>query len=416
MEVFEEIFRYTVEYLTHEHNNHQNHLYQHDDIYVGNKKGFWGPSSSTVDWCEVNYERSYYIAEFFNTVSSLAMVVVGLCGVLWHLRLLEKRYLLGLAVVCVVGVGSICFHGTLLFALQMLDELPMIYSALIMTFCVLEHTTPKGQRKYPWLPYILTAHSIMTTALVASPALYPKYSSPLLQFVSFHLSFAALELFLIYTVTKWYFEEKKQRQLQVATLQQKSGKDENKKEIQKLDDMLTLHLRGLALWLIGIGCWVADYCGCEYLWEGGQSFRLKYLTWKLSLQFIGLPRRSLILSVPNPQLHAWWHICASSGLYMMCIMVAYKRLLLLGKGNEVEIRYYLGIVPYICQLQTIQKNKRQIGGVSSQSGSIKKAQNEEKKDEIVDGEIITADVNNGGNQQQNDSKTRRRKGSVKRAK
>lgn len=27
-------------------------------------QGFWGEPTSTLDWCEENYEVSYYIAEF----------------------------------------------------------------------------------------------------------------------------------------------------------------------------------------------------------------------------------------------------------------------------------------------------------------------------------------------------------------
>jgi len=29
-----------------------------------NFEGFWGKPSATIDWCEANYEVTYFIAEF----------------------------------------------------------------------------------------------------------------------------------------------------------------------------------------------------------------------------------------------------------------------------------------------------------------------------------------------------------------
>ncbi|KAI8364157.1 ceramidase-domain-containing protein [Radiomyces spectabilis] len=43
--------------------------------------GYWGPITSSVDWCEKNYTHWYYVAEWWNTLSSLAMIVLGLLGV-----------------------------------------------------------------------------------------------------------------------------------------------------------------------------------------------------------------------------------------------------------------------------------------------------------------------------------------------
>jgi hypothetical protein len=33
--------------------------------------GYWGPKTAAVDWCEPNFDTSYYIAEFWNTITSL---------------------------------------------------------------------------------------------------------------------------------------------------------------------------------------------------------------------------------------------------------------------------------------------------------------------------------------------------------
>jgi dihydroceramidase len=42
------------------------------------KMGYWGEVTSTIDWCETNYEVTHYVAEFWNTLSSLFIAWVGL--------------------------------------------------------------------------------------------------------------------------------------------------------------------------------------------------------------------------------------------------------------------------------------------------------------------------------------------------
>lgn len=175
----------------------------------------------------------------------------------------------------------------------MLDELPMIYSALIMSYCIIEHENIKP--RFKWLPSVLALHAIITTLLVASPALAPEYSSPMLQFVCFHLSFAALEIFLIGNVIGMYRKERN-------------------------PEIRSVYQTGLLLWVTGIAFWLIDYLGCELLWEGVDSIRMRYLTWNvpvpdvLSWWLIGgrLVWTDLPIGVPNLQLHSWWHICAVS--------------------------------------------------------------------------------------------------------
>jgi hypothetical protein len=40
-------------------------------------KGFWGQRTSSVNFCEDDYVVSYYVAEWYNTLSSLAIVFVA---------------------------------------------------------------------------------------------------------------------------------------------------------------------------------------------------------------------------------------------------------------------------------------------------------------------------------------------------
>jgi len=66
-------------------------------------------------------------------------MVAGLLG-FWLCRRLpwtvEDRYPLVFALIALVGLGSTAFHGTLLAGAQALDELPMVYGALLLAYCL----------------------------------------------------------------------------------------------------------------------------------------------------------------------------------------------------------------------------------------------------------------------------------------
>ena len=40
-------------------------------------EGYWGPVTSSIDWCEENYVQSYYIAEFWNTITNAGFIALG---------------------------------------------------------------------------------------------------------------------------------------------------------------------------------------------------------------------------------------------------------------------------------------------------------------------------------------------------
>ena len=102
---------------------------------------FWGKPDALVDWCEPNYAMSFYVAEFFNTVSSIPMIFWSIVG--WYLSfksgVKEFRYLLLFFSLALIGIGSISFHATLRFYGQLLDEISMIFSAYCSLFCLLEY-------------------------------------------------------------------------------------------------------------------------------------------------------------------------------------------------------------------------------------------------------------------------------------
>jgi len=55
--------------------------------------GYWGPRTATIDWCESNYEITHFIAEFWNTISNLIMIIFPLYSVYWsykHVKFAEN--------------------------------------------------------------------------------------------------------------------------------------------------------------------------------------------------------------------------------------------------------------------------------------------------------------------------------------
>lgn len=85
---------------------------------------------SSLDWCEYNNIHSEYISEFFNTLTGFSLCITSVIvfyenNKSGHTRLFFTNYLLFL-----VGIGTILFHGTLLYIFQLLDELPMLLIAI----------------------------------------------------------------------------------------------------------------------------------------------------------------------------------------------------------------------------------------------------------------------------------------------
>jgi dihydroceramidase len=230
--------------------------------------GIWGPPTSSVDWCEQNYRFSPYVCELFNTLSSLAMVTVGVVGFLRHRKTLETRFLLAFIAIAVVGLGSTLFHGTLRFELQMLDELPMLYLALIMVFILLE--LGPGRRYGRLLPVALALHGVLVTALSA-------LTRGRLQFFVFHVSFGSLEAFALFRVYLLYRASTNPRVHRLFRL-------------------------GMTSYLVAVLLWFVDLKFCDFV-------------------SVTLPR----IGIPNPELHAVWHVLVSFGFYLLVVLIAEER-------------------------------------------------------------------------------------------
>jgi dihydroceramidase len=236
--------------------------------------GVWGAVTSSIDWCELNYDVTVYICEFSNCLSSGAIMAAGVAGLALHWRVLETRFALAFLAIFAVGLGSVGFHATLHHEWQMADEVPMLWSALIMTWILIE--SEREEKFGPWLPVALFTHGCVVTAAVA-------ISAGNVQFYLFHLSFGSLEFFSLWRVYQLW-------------------KACTEPHIQ------ACFRRGFGCYGLGLVCWTTDLLFCEAM-------------------------RTL---PGNPQLHAWWHIFVSGGLYMLCVLVGRRMTLHAQPANSQE--------------------------------------------------------------------------------
>uniref|UniRef100_A0A3Q2Q242 Alkaline ceramidase n=1 Tax=Fundulus heteroclitus TaxID=8078 RepID=A0A3Q2Q242_FUNHE len=191
------------------------------------RQGYWGRPTSTLEWCEENYVVSFYIAEFS------------------------------------VGVGSWCFHMTLLYEMQLLDELPMIYSTCVFVYCLYECF--KQENSISLFPIVLLLIFSVSVTLV-----YLQWKEPVFHQVMYGVLVACLVMRSIFIVT-WVYP----------------------------------WLRALCYTSLGV-------------------FLLGFLLWNIDNIFCDSLRASRQMMPPGvgvvTQFHAWWHIFTGLGSYLHILL------------------------------------------------------------------------------------------------
>ena len=87
---------------------------------------YWGDPDTTVSFCEKKYIHTFWIAEYYNTVSALPYIIFGI------LFLITKIKNIGITMIC-LGCSTMIMHGTLRYYGQWMDESSMLilsYSAI----------------------------------------------------------------------------------------------------------------------------------------------------------------------------------------------------------------------------------------------------------------------------------------------
>ncbi|KAF3764594.1 hypothetical protein M406DRAFT_278149 [Cryphonectria parasitica EP155] len=136
---------------------HQNHHFA-GDTYAN--AGFWSPPTSAANFCEEDYAVTWYIAEFINAISSFAYVYYALgCSIVHAGSRHSPRRFDNLSVaLCLVGLTSAAYHGTLRQGAQFSDDLSM----LLLCGCLLQKLYSHGQG--PRAASLVTAVVVVATS------------------------------------------------------------------------------------------------------------------------------------------------------------------------------------------------------------------------------------------------------------
>ncbi|EJT97010.1 alkaline phytoceramidase [Dacryopinax primogenitus] len=256
--------------------------------------GYWGPHTSSIDWCEDNYVNLPYIAETWNTFSNIPYMLLGLHGVLLTQGLPHRaRFALLHAGVALIGVGSFIFHATLNWYAQVfLDELPMIY---VSTLC---------------LYVILMAGKDAWWKRLVAPAL--------------------VMLALAVTVIYFWYPNPVFHQLSYAFIQ-----------------FLTTARNYVLLQTVPPS--VRKQCH-RILWSGAITFLLGFAIWNVDNQFCDTltQYRGHYGDVVGAltQGHAWWHVLTGIGGSRIVVGVTYLALCV-EDPDGYEIGTSLGCMPYV---------------------------------------------------------------------
>ncbi|KAJ7610815.1 ceramidase [Roridomyces roridus] len=234
------------------------------------RPGFHGAVTSTIDWCEANYQFSYYVAEMANSFSNLVTVGFAVWG--FYLAVAEslpKRLRLGFAGIALVGLGSFYFHATLRFEAQLVDELPMIWVTSTAIWLLFDQD--------PGFTSMSTRTRLLTVAAVVFNVSF-SWSYYINRNPVYHQVVFGMLLLLI---------AGRIRYLLVHSALGKRIPAEKKRTIG------TIFSLGVAQFLLAFLIWNLDNIFCETLTR-----------WKVS---IGWPAAFLLEG------HSWWHV--ASGTY-----------------------------------------------------------------------------------------------------
>ncbi|KAF9016283.1 alkaline phytoceramidase [Hymenopellis radicata] len=261
-----------------------------------NYPGYHGPITATLDWCEANYQFSFYIAEMANSLSNLFTIALALYGLRHVLKeSLPTRYTTGYVGFAIVGIGSFAFHATLLFQYQLADELPMIYGTTTSLWCLYDNApgfNMKSRRTVTTMILIILFDALFTWS-------YILYRNPIYHQIVFGTIVVGCVTRVAYLV-KW-----SEARLKIPE--------------EKRAQIGNIYTLGAELFVFGFFIWNLDNIFCD-----------KLTVWKTS---IGWPAAFLLEG------HSWWHLFTGIGSLYTLVGTQCKALCMKGDHRDFQLRW-----------------------------------------------------------------------------
>lgn len=262
--------------------------------YLEPTEGFWGPTTSTIDWCEENYVVSFFIAEFINTLSNSFFILLAVYAMWSSIKnRFELRFTLISFGFALVGIGSWLFHMTLKYEYQLLDELPMIYATCIPLWSVFSED--KSQSMSWAIGWSIVIGSNLLTAI------YLHFKDPTIH----QVAYALINVLIII-------------RSHLLTLKYVKNEPDRKR-------LFKIMVSGVATFLTGYFLWNLDVHFCS--------------SWIGIRRVLGIPLGFLF------ELHGWWHILTGTGVYYYVVYLEYLRLFIIKRENEYLYIERFGFLP-----------------------------------------------------------------------
>ncbi|KAI5783568.1 ceramidase [Geopyxis carbonaria] len=258
--------------------------------YARNAPSAWEPRTAKMNFCELDYYMTPYIAEFINTISNVSYLWLAWHGYRQCCRNGGNNTIkLGYALLAFVGIGSIVFHATLKYECQLIDELAMLYATALVLYAVFSTLLP---------PVTL---GISLSGMMGSITYINAHTGgeSLLHRVAFGAMIVTVGLRCMYLMT--HFPDHR-------------------------DNLRVICTVGSISFVSGFGLWLTDVFACETL-----------LAWR---DVVGWPLGAVL------ELHGWWHILTAYGVYYYIVFTEYLQVCM--EGGDAGLEWTTcGLLPHV---------------------------------------------------------------------